>query len=94
MSKGMEWNRRRERSYIRNVLNLPPVGESHAAYAVANIAKNTKAVFIFIVVYICFVVVLLFLLFYIYNVYKSNCFSTSFSVHVYMFVFVYLCKCF
>jgi hypothetical protein len=31
-----------------------PVGESHAAYAVANIAKNTKAVFIFVVVYICF----------------------------------------
>ena len=32
------------------MLNLPPVGESHAAYAVANIAKNTKAVFIFGVV--------------------------------------------
>jgi hypothetical protein len=28
-----------------------PVGESQAAYAVANIAKNTKAVFI--VVYLC-----------------------------------------
>ena len=52
MSKGME--KKKERSFIRNVLNLPPVGESHAAYAVANIAKNTKAVFIFVVVYICF----------------------------------------
>ena len=36
---------------------LPPVGESQAAYAVANIAKNTKAVFMFeliLIVCVCF----------------------------------------
>ena len=48
------------KGYFVVFVYLPPVGESHAAYAVANIAKNTKAVFMFELILIVFVFVCLF----------------------------------
>ena len=66
----MQTERRRTIWEKKCLRYLPPVGESHAAYAVANIARNTKAVFIFklilIVWFCCFFFVCLFVCMYVY----------------------------